>query len=257
MTIAEVKQLLGTLTDPSDAHFSLLRSDTRKGVIQAISQWEKKLQRKQLAEEQFQERLQYEKKIWDTGKMHVAGIDEVGRGPLAGPVVAAAIVLPSDFHVLGVNDSKQLSAVKREELFQEIKEAAIAIGIGVVSAGVIDQINIYEASKKAMIQAVEELTITPDHLLIDAMRLPLSIPQEKIIKGDAHSISIGAASIIAKVTRDRMMMDYDKAYPGYGFAKNAGYGTKEHLAGLKQQGPSPIHRLSFAPVREAQHSLLF
>ena len=172
------------------------------------------------------------------------------RGPLAGPVVSAAVILPENFHLVEVNDSKQLSLKKREELFDQIMEQALAVGIGIKDEQVIDSVNIYEATKLAMKEAVRELAVKPDCLLIDAMALDLNIPQEKIIKGDAKSISIACASIIAKVTRDKMMESYHEQYPGYGFDKNSGYGTKEHLEGLKLQGITPIHRKTFAPIKE-------
>lgn len=184
----------------------------------------------------------------------IAGIDEVGRGPLAGPVVAAAVILSEDFYLPGLNDSKKLSKAKRESYYTYIKQHA-DIGIGIVDHKEIDQLNIYQATKKAMQMAVQSLTRTPDYLLIDAMTLPLSVPQESIIKGDTKSASIAAASIVAKVVRDRMMEQFAKKYPYYGFDQNMGYGTKEHLDGLKIYGPSDIHRLSFSPVKEIVESL--
>ncbi|GAP00872.1 ribonuclease HII [Fructobacillus fructosus] len=179
----------------------------------------------------------------------MAGTDEVGRGPLAGPVVAAAVILPRDFDVYGVIDSKQLSEKVRDLLVNEIKEKAIAYGVGIVSAERIDEINIYEASREAMKQAVEALAVPADYLLVDAMVVDVPLPQWKLIKGDARSNTIGAASILAKVTRDAIMVAYDKEYPGYDFANNDGYGTKKHLLALKTLGPTPIHRKTFAPVK--------
>ena len=173
-------------------------------------------------------------------------MDEVGRGPLAGPVVTAAVILPADFDVLGVDDSKKLSEKKREELFDVIRERAVCYAIGMVDEKRIDEINILEATKEAMVQAVGGLSLRPDHVLIDALTLAeVDIPQTGIVKGDASSVSIAAASILAKVTRDRMMVEYDSRYPGYGFAQNKGYGTKAHYEGLDRQGVSPIHRRSF------------
>lgn len=251
LSITEVKNLLQTIVDPDDERLKEFRNDARKGVIAAVRSWDKKVEKQQLAQEKLQEMLAYEKRAWAHGKKFIAGVDEVGRGPLAGPVVSAAVILPEDFNIVGINDSKQLSLAKRNELFDIIQEKALAVGVGIKDAAVIDQVNIYEASKLAMLEAIEQMPIQPDHLLVDAMTLPLPVSQESIIKGDAKSVSIAAASIIAKVTRDRMMEKYDVMYPGYGFPNNAGYGTKEHLTALEDLGVTPIHRRSFAPVREA------
>ena len=176
----------------------------------------------------------------------ICGIDEVGRGPLAGPVVAAAVILPKDQEILYLNDSKKLSEKKREALYTEIMEKAVAVGIGYASPARIDEINILQATYEAMRTAIEKLSVRPDVLLNDAVTIPgVDIPQVPIIKGDAKSKSIAAASIIAKVTRDRLMVEYDAVMPGYDFASNKGYGTKAHIAGLKELGPTPIHRRSF------------
>ena len=176
----------------------------------------------------------------------VCGIDEVGRGPLAGPVVAGAVILPKNNPILYLNDSKKLSEKKREKLYSEIMENALATGIGIVSPARIDEINILQATYEAMRMAIDNLKMKPDVLLNDAVTIPgVDILQVPIIKGDAKSVSIAAASIIAKVTRDRLMVEYDRVIPGYDFASNKGYGTKAHIAGLKELGPSPIHRASF------------
>ena len=176
----------------------------------------------------------------------IAGVDEAGRGPLAGPVVAAAVVLPRGFNILGVNDSKKLSEKRREELFGKIMETAAAVGVGIRDHQRIDEINILNAAKEAMADAVEGLSVKPDIVLIDALTLEgLEIPQRGIIKGDSRSVSIAAASIIAKVTRDRMMLEFADRYPGYSFEKNKGYGTKAHYDGLDRQGTCPIHRRTF------------
>lgn len=176
----------------------------------------------------------------------ICGIDEVGRGPLAGPVVAGAVILPKDNPILYLNDSKKLSEKKREALYDEIMEHAVATGIGIVGPARIDEINILQATYEAMRMAIANLKVSPDLLLNDAVTIPeVTIPQVPIIKGDAKSVSIAAASIIAKVTRDRMMVEYDQIIPGYDFASNKGYGTKAHIAGLKEHGPSPIHRRTF------------
>lgn len=177
---------------------------------------------------------------------YICGIDEVGRGPLAGPVVAGAVILPKDNPILYLNDSKKLSEKKREALYEEIMEKAVATGIGIVGPARIDEINILQATYEAMRMAIDHLSVRPDVLLNDAVTIPqVTILQVPIIKGDAKSVSIAAASIIAKVTRDRLMVEYDKVMPGYDFASNKGYGTKAHIAGLKELGPTPIHRTTF------------
>ncbi|MBQ4340091.1 MAG: ribonuclease HII [Firmicutes bacterium] len=205
-----------------------------------------KEERRLLMEQKLVEMKVYENELYSKGIKYAAGIDEVGRGPLAGPVVAAAVILPLDFDVLGINDSKKLSEKKREELFEVIKERAVAYSFGVVDNEVIDEINILEATKKAMKMAVESLEIKPEHLLIDAVKLQdVDLPQTAIIKGDEKSISVAAASILAKVTRDRMMVEYAEEYTHYAFEKNKGYGTKAHYEGIEKAGICPIHRKTF------------
>lgn len=187
---------------------------------------------------------EYERKYEALG--YVCGIDEVGRGPFAGPVVAGAVILPKDCKILYLNDSKKLSEKKREELYDIIMEEAVSVGLGFNSPQRIDEINILQATYEAMREAVSKLSVTPDVLLNDAVTIPgISIKQVPIIKGDAKSVSIAAASIVAKVTRDRLMVEYDKVYPEYGFASNKGYGTKEHIDALRKYGKTPIHRDSF------------
>ncbi len=193
--------------------------------------------------------LAYEKELYAQGIDLIAGVDEVGRGPLAGPVVAAAVILPKACKIPGLNDSKKIPKSKHKEIYEAVLQNAIAIGIGVKDNQVIDQVNIYEATKLAMMEAIGQLEPQPQHLLIDAMKLDLPIPQTSIIKGDANSLSIAAASIVAKVTRDQMMEEFDCEYPGYDFTQNAGYGTANHLAGLDKLGVTPIHRRSFEPVK--------
>ncbi|MBE5888435.1 MAG: ribonuclease HII [Lachnospiraceae bacterium] len=219
-------------------------SDERGGV-QKLVETARKRQEKYLAELERTENLKkYEKEY--AQYTYIAGIDEVGRGPLAGPVVTCAVILPKDCDILYINDSKKLSAAKREELYDEIMEKAVAVGIGMVGPERIDEINILQATYEAMRQAISKLDPQPDVLLNDAVTIPgVNIKQVPIIKGDAKSISIGAASIIAKVTRDRMMEEYDYIFPEYGFASNKGYGSAEHIAAIKQYGPTPIHRRSF------------
>jgi len=195
--------------------------------------------------------LKYEKLAWASGATLVAGVDEVGRGSLFGPVVAAAVVLDSSYRIRGLRDSKLLPAERREVLAERIREHAIAWSIAAVDAARIDQINIYHASKLAMHEAVKKLQPAPDHLLIDAMKLEVEIPQRAIIHGDALSASIAAASILAKVERDRMIGEWDPVFPVYGLKSNKGYSTPKHLAALREHGPSPLHRQSFAPVWQA------
>jgi len=213
-----------------------------------------KIEREIKLKEQLQEMLKYERALWQDGKAYIAGVDEVGRGPLAGPVVTAAVILPPDFDILGVNDSKKLSPKKREELYDKIMENALSVAIGRREPDRIDEINILEATKEAMADAIINLStnpiagekIKPDHILIDALSLKtIKIPQTGIIHGDALSASIAAASIIAKVTRDREMVEMAKVYPNYAFESNKGYGTKAHYEGLAAFGPCPIHRKSF------------
>lgn len=193
---------------------------------------------------------EFETELYNNGINFIAGIDEVGRGPLVGPVVTAAVILPKDFYDERINDSKKLIEKKRELLYDVIMENALSVGIGMSSPEVIDEINILNATKKAMIEAINNLSVKPEHLLIDAVKLDIDIPQTSIIKGDAKSESIAAASIIAKVTRDRMMVELDKKYPMYDFKHNKGYGTKKHIEALYQYGPIEEHRKSFAPVSE-------
>ena len=193
---------------------------------------------------------EFETELYNNGINFIAGIDEVGRGPLVGPVVTAAVILPKDFYDERINDSKKLTEKKRELLYDVIMENALSVGIGMSSPEVIDEINILNATKKAMIEAINNLSVKPEHLLIDAVKLDIDIPQTSIIKGDAKSQSIASASIIAKVTRDRMMVELDKKYPMYDFKHNKGYGTKKHIEALYKYGPLKEHRKSFAPVSD-------
>lgn len=212
------------------------------------------MKREEIYKARFEEMSKIEKQLRGEGYMAIAGVDEVGRGPLAGPVVAAAVVLPKDFDIIQINDSKKLSEKKREELFPLIKEQAVAYSVGMITNDIIDEINILEATKRAMRGAIlsldEKLKNDKkngiDMILIDALTLDgIDIKQRGIIKGDSKSISIAAASVLAKVTRDHMMIEYDKKFPGYGFASNKGYGTKAHYEGIKNQGLCPIHRKTF------------
>lgn len=219
-------------------------SDERKGVKNLLEKYKKQEEKLELERQRTEQMKQYEREYEHLG--YVCGIDEVGRGPLAGPVVACAVILPKDCQILYINDSKKLSAAKREELYQEIEKEAVGIGIGMASPARIDEINILNATYEAMRMAISKLPVRPQILLNDAVTIPqVEIPQVPIIKGDAKSISIAAASIVAKVTRDRMMVEYDKQMPEYGFASNKGYGAAAHIEALKKYGPSPIHRQSF------------
>ena len=222
----------------------LYREDSRSGVQKLILQYEKKIKALEAEKLRMEQMMQYEHKYEHLG--YLCGIDEVGRGPLAGPVVACAVILPADHQILYLNDSKQLTAKKRDELYDVIMREAVAVGIGYASPARIDEINILQATYEAMREAISKLSVKPDVLLNDAVKIPqVDIRQVPIIKGDAKSVSIAAASIVAKVTRDRLMEEYDKVLPGYGFASNKGYGSAEHIAALKEIGPSPIHRQSF------------
>lgn len=248
-TIKEVKERLAMIDELDHPLFEELILDGRAGVKAAISKRKRELQKQVDEDLRLEKMLAYEKELYAQGMDLIAGVDEVGRGPLAGPVVAAAVILPKACKIPGLNDSKKIPKSKHKEIYEAVLQNAIAIGIGVKDNQVIDQVNIYEATKLAMMEAIGQLDPQPQHLLIDAMKLDLPISQTSIIKGDANSLSIAAASIVAKVTRDQMMEEFDRKYPGYDFAQNAGYGTANHLAGLDQLGVTPIHRRSFEPVK--------
>lgn len=249
-TIKEIQNQLQTGSFTNEEWQQFVK-DERKGVQTLIQSYQKKQEKKRQLQKQFEQMRIYEKSLYKKGKCFVAGIDEVGRGPLAGPVVACACILPKDFYLEGLNDSKKLSESQRNEFFEIIRKEAITYGTGIVDNQTIDRINIYQATKLAMKKAVTELSSTPDYLLIDAVELKdFPIPQTSLTKGDQLSISIAAASILAKVTRDRLMKKIHQEYPDYGFSSNAGYGTPQHLKALKQLGPSPYHRLTFAPVKD-------
>lgn len=243
--INEIKQEFEAIPEEKIPEFiRLYQTDDRKGVQKILDSQQKRW-------EKYQKEIARTKALWAYEKKYdsylsICGIDEVGRGPLAGPVVAGAVILPKDCPLLYINDSKKLSPAKREELYDKIMDQARAVGIGIVSHQRIDEINILQATYEAMRQAIAKLDVAPDLLLNDAVTIPeVVIPQVPIIKGDAKSISIGAASIVAKVYRDRLMVDYDKEYPGYDFASNKGYGSSKHMEGLRRLGPCPIHRKSF------------
>lgn len=248
-TIKEVTALLAQVDSLESPVWADLAQDERAGVQAAIKKRRKELEKEAAEDARLEAMLFYEKALYENGVEFIAGIDEVGRGPLAGPVVAAAVILPKGCKIRYLNDSKKIPKSKHEAIYQEVMERAVAVGVGIKDAAVIDQVNIYEATKLAMLEALGQLCQEPEHLLIDAMKLDTPLPQTSIIKGDANSLSIAAASIVAKVTRDKMMADYDRELSGYGFAKNAGYGTAEHLEGLNKLGITPIHRKTFEPIK--------
>ena len=243
--ISEIKGLFQAAnTDRLPELISLYEQDERGGVQAVIASAQKKLAALEKEKARIEVMKEYEYHYAQAG--YICGIDEVGRGPLAGPVVAGAVILPKDCQILYLNDSKQLSEKKREELYDVIMEKAVATGIGYASPERIDEINILQATYEAMRAAISNLAVKPDILLNDAVTIPgVDIRQVPIIKGDAKSVSIAAASIIAKVTRDRLMVEYDSVFPEYGFASNKGYGAAVHIEALKKYGPTPIHRRSF------------
>lgn len=256
MTIGEIEQKLLIERSHDDAFIQFLKKDERKGVQKVLAKWEKLCAKEELLQKKFVEMTSFEREIRKQGFQLIAGIDEAGRGPLAGPVVAAAVILPEEFYLPGIDDSKKLSEQSREEYFAYIQSEAIAVGVGIIDAQEIDSINILEAAKKAMLNAVSQLTVSPDYLLVDAVKLETPYPAEALIKGDARSVTIAAASIIAKVTRDRLMKEIDKEYPHYGFASNMGYGTAAHLDALRTYGVTPYHRRSFSPVKEYDRTIV-
>lgn len=244
-TISEIKkELAEAQPEILEELIHKYAADDRTGVKSLVAGAERKLEKYKAEQLRTYELYSYERQFAD--KEYIGGIDEVGRGPLAGPVVTCCLILPKEYPILYLNDSKKLSASKREELYEVLVKEAVCYSIGMEEQNVIDDINILQATYQAMRKAIHTMKIPPDQLLCDAVTIPgISIPQLGIIKGDAKSASIAAASIVAKVTRDRMMDEYDKIYPQYGFASNKGYGTKEHIEALKKYGPCPIHRRSF------------
>ncbi|WP_269409254.1 ribonuclease HII [Lentibacillus daqui] len=248
-SIDELKQLFAR-NAVTETLLAELRLDTRKGVQQLIARHDRNKQKKQELKKRFVDMCRYEQFNYQNGCQYIAGIDEAGRGPLAGPVVAAAVILPHDFSLLGLNDSKQLNEATRERFFAQIKEQAVSYGIAMINNQIIDEINIFQATKQAMYEAIDQLNPAPDHVLVDAVQLGgLKCSAEAIVKGDQKSISIAAASILAKVTRDQLMKQIHTEFPCYDFASNMGYGTKHHMEMLQQHGISPYHRKSYAPVR--------
>ena len=244
-SISDIKNKL-SLINLEDLKFVIkdYETDERVGVKKVIESYQRKIKAHDVEIKRVFQMHRYERQYSEY--KYICGIDEVGRGPLAGPVVTAAVILPKDIQILYVNDSKKLTGEKREALYKVIQEKAIDISVGIVNKDIIDEINILNGTYEAMKSAIRQLKIQPDVILVDAVTIPdITIPQEPIIKGDEKSISIAASSIIAKVTRDKMMVQYDELFPEYQFAKNKGYGTKEHIEALKKYGPCPIHRQSF------------
>lgn len=251
LSIKEIRNAIEKMDEVPKDFLQSLKEDNRKGVQEIGRQMEAAVARQEKLAQQWTEMTRYESSLRAKGHHHLFGVDEVGRGPLAGPVVAAAVCLPSDFYLPGLNDSKKVPIATREAFYEVIMRDAVAVGIGIVDAARIDEINILAATKEAMKTAIEHAGVAPDACLIDAVQLSgLACEQVPIIGGDGKSVSIAAASIIAKVTRDRLMSDYARDYPQYGFEKHAGYGTAEHLAAIARFGPSPIHRLTFTGVKE-------
>ncbi|MCJ7839623.1 ribonuclease HII [Lederbergia sp. NSJ-179] len=249
LSIAKVEQILKHTQDEEDPILMDLKADRRKGIQTLLRRWYKQKEQEKKDWEHYQSMSTYEKQARQMGYHFIVGIDEVGRGPLAGPVVSAAVILPENHYIFGLNDSKKLTANKRNQLYQQIMDHAISVGIGMISSEEIDQLNIFQATKKSMLAALQNLQVKPDFLLIDAIQLESIYPELPIVKGDMYSVSIAAASIVAKVTRDQLMTKYHSRYPEYGFQEHKGYGTKKHLEALKQFGPCPIHRTSFEPIK--------
>jgi ribonuclease HII len=244
-TIAEVSSLLNE-DKVSEQLLLSMKADSRIGIQKLLEKYYKEQEAIRKQRKKAEQMLLEERRLWEAGYSLIGGVDEAGRGPLAGPVVAACVILPKDKVITGLDDSKKLTPAKRDQLFDIISEKAEAIGLGIIDENRIDQINIYQATKEAMIKAIKGCKKAPDFLLLDAMELnELDIPQLPLIGGDGKSQSIAAASIIAKVTRDRLMIKYAETYPEYGLDKHKGYGTAEHVTAIRQYGMTPIHRRSF------------
>lgn len=249
MTVAQITQLLAQ-HDIAIPIINSLKQDPRVSVTRQLEKWQQQQQHLLLEKQRIQRLYKQERLLVRCGYNLIAGVDEAGRGPLAGPVVVGAVILPMGYHLPCINDSKKLSAKQREKLYHLIKEVAIAVQYVVIDRETIDQVNIYQATILGMYTAIQQLVPQPDAVLIDAVPLPdLAMPSVSLIGGDAISASIGAASIIAKVERDRIMLELDEKFPQYGFAKHKGYGTAEHMKALAQYGPCPMHRQSFEPIK--------
>ncbi|MDO5787546.1 MAG: ribonuclease HII [Phascolarctobacterium sp.] len=251
MKISEVKELLAG--EPTAEQLATLKDDERSGVQKLVAAYYKRLEKAALEKERFAKMLTYEKEYYAQGVRYVAGVDEAGRGPLAGPLVIAAVILPQDVFISGLNDSKQISAVKRDKLYDEIIAKAVAIEVNIVSVSNIDKYNIYSATQRGMAEVLEHLPVRPQVALIDAMPVQVKdMETVPIVHGDALSVSIAAASIIAKVTRDRIMERLDEKFPAYGFANNKGYGSGAHMQAIAEFGATRWHRRSYEPVKSMQ-----
>jgi ribonuclease HII len=252
LSIEEIREQILRTDQPVTAHFlNKLERDPRQGARKIYELLKKRYEKERTERVRVLNMLNFERVLWKSGIQSVAGVDEVGVGPLAGPVVAAAVIFPPGTEFAGIDDSKRLDLEQRVQMEAVIRRTAIAIGVGLAEVDEIDRLNIYHAALLAMRRAVEALLVKPDHLLIDARVIPnVSIPQNSFYKGDGINFSIAAASIIAKTYRDRLMEDLEKKYPGYGFAQHKGYGTPEHQSSIRQLGPCPIHRMSFPFIRE-------
>jgi ribonuclease HII len=252
LSIEQIRRQFLQQQQPVSAQFlNKLGRDPRQGVRKLHEILKKRYEQERAERLRLQHMLNFERVLWKSGLRAVAGVDEVGVGPLAGPVVAAAVIFPPETEIAGINDSKQLEPEQRSKLAATIRASASAIGVGSAEVGEIDRLNIYHAALLAMRRAIEALPLTPEHVLVDARIIPgVSIPQNCFNKGDGLNFSIAAASIIAKTHRDLLMEELEKEYPGYGFAQHKGYGTPEHQEAIRELGPSPIHRLSFQFIRE-------
>lgn len=251
MKISEVKELLAGV--PTPAQLEKLRTDERSGVQKLLTAYDKRLAKEAAEKERFYQMLAYERRFYDQGAQYIAGVDEAGRGPLAGPLVIAAVILPQEVFISGLNDSKQLTAAKREKLYDEVLAKAVAVEVNIVSVSNIDTYNIYSATQRGMAEVLEHLSSKPNVALIDAMPVRVKdVETISIIHGDALSASIAAASIVAKVTRDRIMERLDTLYPAYGFAHNKGYGSSAHMQAIAELGATRWHRRSYEPVKSMQ-----
>jgi ribonuclease HII len=250
MTVEEINRSLNEVA-PTVEDIKQLSADSRAGARRLAEQYLAKRERDMRERKRLKAMLQYEQEARKNGFTYIAGVDEAGRGPLAGPVMAAAVILPENYELVGLNDSKKLSPQKREDLYQSIVRDAVAWSVGIGEVVEIDHLNILEASKLAMNRALSALSLQPDFVLIDALTLDnLAVPQKGIVGGDGLSLSIAAASVIAKVTRDRLMCDMDRVFSGYGFAEHKGYPTTQHRSAIAELGPCPMHRKSFLLLRE-------
>lgn len=252
LAVAELRRRLVDEAEPlSEGCAAALADDPRAGARAVLAAVERRRADNRAEGQRLRALLAFETGLWERGVERIAGVDEAGVGTLAGPVVAAAVILPRELRPRGLDDSKQLDVRARERLCAEVKAGAVAWAVGLASPEEVDALNVYQAGLLAMRRAVEGLAVRPGHLLVDARRIPdVGIPQEGIVKGDAKSLSIAAASVVAKVTRDALMVEAEASFPGYGFARHKGYGAPEHLEALRRLGPCAIHRRTFAPVRE-------